>query len=63
MGVFTLGYNKKKNPILFGFHSMNPNYIKECIKIIGEHNRHENLITIWDEPIKMVQPLRLNQMK
>jgi hypothetical protein len=31
---------------------MNPNYINECIKIIKEHNKHENLIAIWDEPIK-----------
>jgi hypothetical protein len=35
---------------------MNPNYIKECIKIIGEHNEHENEIAIWDEPRKKVQP-------
>jgi hypothetical protein len=42
---------------------MNPNYIKECIRIIGEHNKHENLIAILDEPIKKAQPLRLNQMK
>jgi hypothetical protein len=31
---------------------MNPNYIKECPRIIKEHNKHENLIAIWDEPIK-----------
>jgi len=42
---------------------MNPNYIKECIVIVGKHNEHENLIAIWDEPIKKVQPYRLNQMK
>jgi hypothetical protein len=35
---------------------MNPNYIKECTRIIGEQNKHENLIAIWDEPIKKVQP-------
>jgi hypothetical protein len=35
---------------------MNPNYIKECTRIIGKHNKHENLIAIWDEPIKKVQP-------
>jgi hypothetical protein len=35
---------------------MNPNYLKDCTRIIGEHNKHENLITIWDEPIKEVQP-------
>jgi hypothetical protein len=35
---------------------MNPNYIKECIKIIGENNKYENLIAIWDELIKKVQP-------
>jgi hypothetical protein len=35
---------------------MNPNYIKECNRIIGKHNKHENLIAIWDEPIKKVQP-------
>jgi hypothetical protein len=34
---------------------MNPKYIKECTKIVGEHNKHENL-AIWDEPIKKVQP-------
>jgi len=33
---------------------MNPNYIKECIKIVGKQNKHENLIAIWDEPIKKV---------
>jgi hypothetical protein len=43
-------------PILFGFHSMNPNYINECTKIVGEHNKHENVIAIWDELIKKVQP-------
>jgi hypothetical protein len=32
---------------LFGFHSMNPNYIKECIRVIGKHNKHENLILGW----------------
>jgi hypothetical protein len=35
---------------------MNPNYIKECTMIVGEHNKHKNLIGIWDEPIKKVQP-------
>jgi hypothetical protein len=35
---------------------MNPNYIKECIGIIGKHNKNKNLIAIWDEPIKKVQP-------
>jgi hypothetical protein len=35
---------------------MNPNYIKECTRIIGEQNKQENLIAIWDEPIKKVQP-------
>jgi hypothetical protein len=33
---------------------MNPNYIKECIKIVGECNKHENLIAIWDGPIKKI---------
>jgi hypothetical protein len=42
---------------------MNLNYIKECTRIIGEHNKHENLIAIWDEPIKKFQPQRPNQMK
>jgi len=31
---------------------MNPNYIKECTRIVGCHNKHENVIAIWDEPIK-----------
>jgi hypothetical protein len=35
---------------------MNPNYIKECIKIVGEHNKYENVIVILDEPIKKDQP-------
>jgi hypothetical protein len=35
---------------------MNPNYIKECTKIVGEHKKRENLIAIWDEPIKKGQP-------
>jgi hypothetical protein len=40
---------------------MNLKNIKECIKIVGEHNKHENLTTIWDEPIKKAQPLRLTK--
>jgi hypothetical protein len=39
---------------IVGFYSMNPTYIKECITIVGKHNKHENLITIWDEPSKNV---------
>jgi hypothetical protein len=35
---------------------MNSNYIKECIKIVGGHDKHENVIAIWDEPMKKVQP-------
>jgi hypothetical protein len=35
---------------------MNPNYIKECTKIVKNDNEHENLIAIGDEPIKKVQP-------
>jgi hypothetical protein len=35
---------------------MNPNYKKECTRIVGEQNKHENLIAIWDELIKKVQP-------
>jgi hypothetical protein len=31
---------------------MNPYYIKECTKIVGKHNKHQNVIAIWDEPIK-----------
>jgi hypothetical protein len=34
---------------------MNPNYIKESTMIVGKHNKHENLIVIWNEPIKKVQ--------
>jgi len=35
---------------------MNPNYIKKCTRIVGEYNKlHENVIAIWDEPIKEVQ--------
>jgi hypothetical protein len=33
---------------------MNPNYIKECIKIVKDYNKYENVITIWDEPIKNI---------
>jgi hypothetical protein len=25
---------------------MNPNYIKECIRIVKKHNKHENVIAI-----------------
>jgi hypothetical protein len=39
---------------------MNPNYINECPKIVGKHNMQENVIASWDEPIKKVQPQRLN---
>jgi hypothetical protein len=35
---------------------MNPDYIKECTRIIREHNKHENPIAIQDESIKKVQP-------
>jgi hypothetical protein len=35
---------------------MNPNYVKECTRIVGEHNKHESLIGTWDEPIIKVQP-------
>jgi hypothetical protein len=35
---------------------MDINYINERTKIIEKHNKHENLIAIWDEPIKKVQP-------
>jgi hypothetical protein len=35
---------------------MNPNYINECTRIVGEHDEHENLIAVWDEPTKKVQP-------
>jgi hypothetical protein len=42
---------------------MNPNYIKECTRFVGKRNKRENLIAIWDEPIKKVQPQMLNQMK
>jgi hypothetical protein len=28
----------------------------ECTRVFGKHNKHENLIAIWDEPIKKVQP-------
>jgi hypothetical protein len=34
---------------------MSPNYIKECTRIVGKY-KHENVIAIWDEPIKKVQP-------
>jgi hypothetical protein len=46
IGVFTLGYKLNLYPILFGFHCMNPNYIKECTRIVGEDNKHENVIAI-----------------
>jgi hypothetical protein len=35
---------------------MDINYINGRTKIIEEHNNHENLIAIWDEPMKKVQP-------
>jgi hypothetical protein len=31
---------------------MIPNYINECTRIVGKHNKNENLIAIWGEPIK-----------
>jgi hypothetical protein len=34
---------------------MNPNCIKEWIKIIEKQNKHENVLAIWDELIKKVQ--------
>jgi hypothetical protein len=41
---------------------MNPNYIKKCTTIVGGQNKHENVIAIWEEPIKRFN-LKLNQMK
>jgi hypothetical protein len=41
---------------LFVSHSVNPNYINECMRIVKEHNKYENVLAIWDEPIKKVQP-------
>jgi hypothetical protein len=35
---------------------MNPNYIKGCNRIVKGHNKHENLIAIWDEAIKSFNP-------
>jgi hypothetical protein len=36
---------------------MNPKYIINYTRIVGEHNNlHENVIAIWDQPIKEVQP-------
>jgi hypothetical protein len=55
IGVSTLGWTKSSSHIVW-FHSMYPNYINECTKIVGEHNIHENVIAIWDELIKKVQP-------
>jgi hypothetical protein len=37
---------------------MNPNYIKECIRIVREHNKNENVIAIWDESIKKIFNLK-----
>jgi hypothetical protein len=34
---------------------MNPNYIKQCNRIVGEHDNMK-IIAIWDEPIKKVEP-------
>jgi hypothetical protein len=44
---------------------MNPNYINDCPKIVGKHNKHENVIANWDESIKKAQPqrLKLNDIK
>jgi hypothetical protein len=39
---------------------MNPNYLKECIRIVEEDNNHENVIAIWDEPINKVHSKGLN---
>ncbi len=41
---------------MFSFHFMNPNYVKEHIKIAREHNKLQNVMAIWDEPITKVQP-------
>jgi hypothetical protein len=40
---------------------MNPNYMKECTNIVGEHNKHENLIAIWDEPNQKGSTLKVKQ--
>jgi hypothetical protein len=32
---------------------MNPNYINECTKIIGKHNKQENLIAILGPNLKL----------
>ncbi len=41
-------------PYCLGSIFKNPNYIKTWIKIVGE--THENVVAIWDELIKKVQP-------
>jgi hypothetical protein len=44
---------------------MNSNYINECARIVGKHNKHEILITIWDEPITKGSTLKdkLNEIR
>jgi hypothetical protein len=34
-----------------------------AIGLLEKYNKHENVIAIWDEPIKKAQPQMLNQMK
>ncbi len=29
---------------------------KSASRLVEKHNKHENVINIWDEPIKKVQP-------
>jgi len=48
-------YPRLQQFFLSHIHSMNPNCIKECIRIVRGHNKHENVIAIWDEPIRKVQ--------
>ncbi len=35
--------------------------MKECTNIVGEHNKHENLIAIWDEPNQKGSTLKVKQ--
>jgi hypothetical protein len=43
-------------PILFSFHVNNPNYIVAGALMMENQSKHENVIAIWDEPTKKVQP-------
>jgi hypothetical protein len=50
----TLQLKSLSHIVWFPFHEFK--LYKKCSRIVGENNKHENVIAIWDGPILKVQP-------